>query len=88
MLQSESERRARSKIAKIDGRKRMARNAVEVEQAKRKLFHKMMSLIPQDKEDEAIQIWAEVTFEQYWAGWEQGFQSGFDSGLAWPGKTK
>lgn len=51
----------------------------KVEQNKRELFHKMMSLIPQEKQDEAIQIWVDVTFEQYWAGWEQGFNSGYNS---------
>lgn len=51
----------------------------KVEQNKRELFQKMMSLIAPENRDEAIQIWVDVTFEQYWAGWEQGFNSGYSA---------
>lgn len=52
-------------------------DVTKVEQNKRELFQKLMSLIPQESHDEAIQIFVDVTFEQYWAGWEQGFDSGY-----------
>ena len=49
----------------------------KVEENKRELFHKLMALISPENRDEAIKIWVDATFEQYWAGWETGFNSGY-----------
>lgn len=54
-------------------------DVTKVEENKRKLFSKMMSLIPIENRDEAVSIWVDVTFEQYWAGWEEGFDKGYSS---------
>lgn len=51
----------------------------KVEQEKRELFHQMLAFISPENHDKAIEIWVKVTFDQYWLGWETGFDKGYSA---------